>query len=161
MLLRKRAWDIMREEFSVVDEDATLAQAIDVLSDSIKETPDTHFVIVQNKSGAYRGVVSVWSVLKAMEAEVLRDEALEGIEGPEWDSAFARACAVCTQTDLGGHMVKNVVEFRPNDPLMIVLDTFLKKKKSWAVVMEGEKVLGTIFIGDLYRELSGDMIKAF
>lgn len=161
MLLRKRAWDIMREEFTVVDEDATLAKAIDILRNSIKDTPDAHFAIVRKKNGTYKGVVSIWSALRAMQDEVLEDEALEEVEGPEWDTAFAKACAVCTQTDLDGHMVKNVVEFRPNDPLMIVLDTFLKKKKSWAVVMEGERVLGTIFISDLYRELSGDMVKAF
>ena len=44
MLLRKRAWDIMREDYASVREDASLSEAIRALGESRKKQPDNAFV---------------------------------------------------------------------------------------------------------------------
>lgn len=46
MLLRKRTWDTMREEFASVREDASLSEAIAALQKIRKTQPDTGFVLV-------------------------------------------------------------------------------------------------------------------
>jgi len=50
MLLRKRAWDIMNEEFSTIAESASLSEAVRSLRDSMKEAPDNHIVVVKKKT---------------------------------------------------------------------------------------------------------------
>jgi CBS domain-containing protein len=165
MLFRKRAWDLMREDFATVDESASLAEAVRALRESQKKTPENNVVLVlgQNggKPGALKGAVSVWNILAALDESVLRDPELRVVEESDFDRAFARASAVCTHTPLSGHMEPDVPMLKPNDPLPVVLELFLRRKRGWAVVEENGKVLGVILVADLYRELSGDMVAAF
>ena len=161
MLLRKRAWDMMREEFATVDQDGSLADVITAVRESMKESPENHAVVVLGRNKKFKGIISIWSVLKAVEGTVLKDENLKLSEDTDWDKAFARACKICTSTDLEDHLELNVPRVKPNDPLLMVLETFLKSKTSWAVVEEGSRVIGMLYVGDVYRDLSRDMVKAF
>lgn len=161
MLLRKRAWDLMREEFPSVRETDTLAEAIRVLREAMKNHPENHTVVVLRKNGSFRGVVTIWNALRAVQNTVLRDDALKNVEDTDWDKAFARACAVCCQTSLTGHMEEDVAVLKPGDQLLTVLDQFLAKKRGYAMVEEGDRVIGVIYAGDLFREISADMVKGF
>jgi len=91
---------------------------------------------------------------------VLRDPELKVAQEGDFDKAFARASAVCTHTPLTTHMEPDVPTLKPNDPMPVVLELFLRRKRGWAVVQENNKVLGVILVADLYRELSGDISKA-
>lgn len=161
MLLRKRAWDLMREDFPSISENATLAEAIRVLREAMKDHPENHTVVVLRKNGSYRGVVTIWNALRAVQNTVLRDDALKNVEDTDWDKAFARACAVCCQTGLAGHMEEDLAVLKPGDLLLTVLDQFLAKKRGFAVVEEGDRVIGVIHAGDLFHEIATDMIKSF
>jgi len=164
MLFRKRAWDLMREEYASVDESASLAEAVRALRESQKKSPENNVVLVLGKSGSKEGVlkgaVSVWNVLAALDEYVLRDPDLKVAHEGDFDKAFARASAVCTHTSLSGHMEADVPLLKPNDPLPVVLELMLRKRRGWAVVAENGKVLGVILVADLYRELSADMAGA-
>jgi len=164
MLFRKRAWDIMRDEFATVDEEASLAEAVRALRESQKKSPENNIVLVMgksgNKEGVLKGVVSVWTVLAALDENVLRDPELKVVREGDFDKAFARASAVCTHTSLATHMEPDVPTLKPNDPMPVVLELFLRRRRGWAVVQENNKVLGVILVADLYRELSGDIAKA-
>ncbi|XPV76824.1 MAG: HPP family protein [Desulfovibrio sp.] len=161
MLLRKRAWDMMRDEFATVAQDGTLADVISAVRESMKESPENHAIVVLGRNKKLKGIISIWSVLKAVEGTVLKDENLKLSEDTDWDKAFSRACKICTSMDVEDHMEIDVPRMKPNDPLLMVLETFLKTKKSWAVVEEGGRVIGMLYVGDVYRELSRDMVKAF
>ncbi|MBI5518643.1 MAG: CBS domain-containing protein [Desulfovibrio sp.] len=165
MLFRKRAWDLMRDDFATVDESASLAEAVRALRESQKKTPENNVVLVMGKSGSKEGVlkgaVSVWTVLAALDECVLRDPELKVVQESDFDKTFARASAVCTHTSLEGHMEPDVPTLKPNDPLPVVLELFLRRRRGWAVVLENGKVLGVILVADLYRELSEDMTRAF
>ncbi|MBU1230167.1 MAG: CBS domain-containing protein [Proteobacteria bacterium] len=162
MLFRKRAWDLMREEFAWVDESASLAEVVRVLRASQVLHPENNVVLVLGKSGgqdrALKGAVSVWKVLEAVDECVLRDPELKVVQASDFDKTFARACAVCTHTALSGHLEPDVPVLKPGDPLPVVLELFLRKKRGWAVVEENGKVLGVVLVADLYRELSSDMV---
>jgi CBS domain-containing protein len=163
MLFRKRAWDFMRDEFATVDESASLAEAVRALRESQKTSPENNIVLVMGKSGSkegvLKGVVSVWTVLAALDEKVLRDPELKVAREGDFDKAFARASAVCTHTSLATHMEPDVPTLKPNDPMPVVLELFLRRRRGWAVVQENNKVLGVILVADLYRELSGDITK--
>jgi len=164
MLFRKRAWDLMRDEFATVDESASLAEAARVLFESQKKSPENNVVLVLGKNGskqgALKGAISVWSVLAALDECVLRDPELRVVEESDFDKTFARASAVCTHTSLATHMEPDVPTLKPNDPLPVVLELFLRRRRGWAVVEDNGKVLGIITVADLYREISSDLVKA-
>jgi len=165
MLFRKRAWDLMRDDFASVDESASLAEAVRTLRESQKKAPENNVVLVLGKNGprenALKGAVSIWTVLAALDECVLRDPELNMVEATDFDKTFARASAVCAHTALAGHMEPDVPMLKPNDPLPVVLELFLRKKRGWAVVVENGKVLGVVLVADVYRALSDDMVAAF
>lgn len=160
MLFRKRAWDLMREDFAWVDESASLAEAVRVMRASQQATPENNVVLVMSK-GALKGAVSVGNVLKAVDSLVLRDPDLKIAKESDFDKTFARASAACTHTALAGHMESDLPTLKPNDPIPAIMDLFLRKRRGWAVVEENGKVLGIILVSDLYRELTTDMVEAF
>ena len=47
--------------------------------------------------------------------------------------------------------------FAPGDPLPVVLELFLRKKRGWAVVEENGQVLGVVLVADLFRAVAGGM----
>lgn len=164
MLFRKRAWDLMREEYAWVDESASLAEVVRVLRASQQTTPENNVVLVLAKSGGetrtLKGAVSVWKVLEAVDESVLRDPKLKVVQEGDFDKAFARAAAVCVQTSLFGYMEADVPVLKPSDPLPVVLELFLRKKRGWAVVEENGQVLGVVLVADVYREVSGGIVGA-
>ena len=166
MLFRKRAWDMMREEFAWVEESASLAEVVRVLRESQKLTPENNVVLVLTKSGdgetrKLKGAVSVWKVLQSVDECVLRDPELKVARESDFDKTFARACAVCTHTSLDRHMEPDVPMLKPSDPLPVVLELFLRKRRGWAVVEENGQVLGVVLVADVYGEISRDMCGAF
>ncbi len=161
MLLRKRAWDMMREDFATIDESASLAEGIRTLRDSMKTAPDNSVVVVKKKNGSLRGVASIWTLLKAVEDQVLKDEDLSLTEETDWDRAFKRAGTACCSASLEDHIEEEVAILKPTDPMLVVLEIFRKKKRSWALVQEGGKIIGVVLLGDLYRELTRDLVTQF
>ena len=59
MLLRKRVWDIMREEYASVDEDTSLAEAVQAMHDLRARQPDTNFILVFTRDGRFLGILSM------------------------------------------------------------------------------------------------------
>jgi len=165
MLFRKRAWDLMREDFAWVDEAASLAEVVRVMRESQQSSPQNNVVLIMTSASgkpvALKGAVSIWNVMKAVDECVLRDPDLKIVRESDFDKTFARASAACTHTALAGHMEPDVPLLRPNDPLPVVLDLFLRKRRGWAVVEENGKVLGVVLVSDLYREMTNDMVDAF
>ncbi|MHC1700466.1 MAG: CBS domain-containing protein [Humidesulfovibrio sp.] len=166
MLFRKRAWDLMREEYAWVDESASLAEAVRALRQSQKASPEDNVVLVLGRSPGgetrrLKGAVSVWKVLEAVDECVLRDPELKVACETDFDKTFARACAVCIHTSLARYMEADVPVLKPGDPLPVVLELFLRKRRGWAVVEENGRVLGVVLVADVYRELSADMVGAF
>ena len=161
MMLRKRAWDMMRDDFPTVQEDASLAEAIRVMREAMVDAPDSQVVVVQNKGGKLVGAINLWKLFKAVKQSVLKDENLKADGEVDWDQQFANACLICTQLRLDEHLIKNPPVLKPNEPILLVLDTFLKSRRDWALVVEGEKVMGVVYVTDVYRDMTRDMVKLF
>ena len=161
MMLRKRAWDMMRDEFPTLREDASLAEAIRVMRQAMVEAPDSQALVVLTKSGKLKGVVNLWKLFKAVKGCVLNDDNLITNAEVDWDQQFASACLSFTQERLDEHLIKKPPVLKPNDPILVVLDTFLKARRDWALVMEGDRVSGVVYVTEVYREMTQDMVKKF
>jgi len=161
MMLRKRAWDMMRDDFPVVQEDASLAEAIRVMRKSMVEAPDSQVVVVQSKAGKLVGAINLWKLFKAVKKSVLKDENLKVDGNVDWDQQFANACLICTQMRLDDYLIKSPPILKPNEPILLVLDAFLKSRRDWALVVEGDRVMGVVYVTDVYREMTRDMVQVF
>ena len=156
MLLRKRAWDIMRDEFPSVREDASVHDVVKVLSTSQDRFPDNNCVVVYSTKGEFRGVVSMWNLIHSMGPCLLKDMGLDERE-VNWDRAFERACRACAEDSITDYIQTDVPRIKPNDPLARILEIFLDYRRGRAVVEEGGKVIGMVLLADLYREIAGDV----
>ncbi|WP_018125776.1 CBS domain-containing protein [Desulfovibrio oxyclinae] len=159
MMLRKRAWDIMRDEFPSVQEDASMAECVRVLRDAIRENPDNFVVVVKTKGGKLAGAVSIWKALRALKESVLRDENIRNVDNIDWDQAVRHACLTCTQMRIEEFIEPDVPTVKPNDAALVLHDVMARARKSWCIVTEGGKVMGVVFLSDLYREMTRDMLR--
>lgn len=161
MLLRKRAWDIMRNEFLVVEDKTSMAEVITKLREAIRKQPDNDFALVVKENGQLAGVLTARDMLRAIEDCVLRDENVRSAGDTDWDRAFAKACTLCCNRSIKDIMERKPPVVRPNDPIMLVLNALVDGKVRWAVVEEGGKPIGVVVIADLFDEISREMVKAF
>lgn len=156
MLLRTRAWDIVREEFPVLKEGSSLADAMRELN----RVSDSGCLcaLVMDENGRLKGAVSMWDTVRFMEDNLLRGNALRGLDENRFEQMYANACKVSGSTSVKDVMDTNMTVVAPDEPLLIVLEDFVKKGRSYAVVKEGARVLGVIMIADIFKEISGQII---
>jgi len=157
MLLRKRVWDIMREDFASVREDASLSDAITALRAIRAKQADASFVLVFSKSDKFLGVLSMWNLIQGMGPCLLKGSVLEGNE-VDWDNAFAQACRSCAQVRIVDCLQHDIPMLKPNDPLARVLEVFLDYRRGRAVVEEGGRIIGVVALADLFKEIGDSLI---
>ncbi|UZP67284.1 CBS domain-containing protein [Desulfovibrio mangrovi] len=156
MLLRTRAWDIVREEYPVMKEANSLADAmreLNAVSDS-----GCLCALVMDDNGRLKGAVSMWDTVRFMEDNLLRGDALRGLDENRFEQMYTNACKVAGSTSVKDVMDKNPTVVAPDEPLLVVLEDFVKKGRSYAVVKEGPRVLGVIMIADIFKEISGQIV---
>lgn len=159
MLMRKRAWDIMRDDFTSVDESSGLLPLISALRDAVSNDSDNHIAVVFDDDGRFKGVITMWDVMKRLEKSVFSDEIVLRYDDADWDKAFARACRACADKGIDGLLQEDVPVVQPTDPLVVVIEAFLDHRRGWALVQDADKVLGVIFKSDIFREVSRDVLK--
>lgn len=158
MLLRKRAWDIVREDYASVPETANMLETVRALTDAQAVLPGLDAVVVLGPDGAFRGLVAMDDLMAALERNVFRDKALDGTRGSDWDEAFRRACLTCSEVGAADMMRPDEPAIRPNDPLIMVVESFLDRRCNTAVVREGERVLGVVRKGDAFAEVAREVL---
>lgn len=158
MLMRKRAWDIMRDDFTTVGEGTGLMEIIRALRQGIELDSDNHIAVVLDAQGEYRGVLTMWKVMEKLEQCVFGDETLMNLKDQDWDKAFAVACRSCAARGIGDLLEAKVPVVLPNDPLITVVEEFLRHQRGWSLVKDGDIVLGVVFKSDIFREVSRDVL---
>lgn len=156
MLYRKRAWDIMRSEFPMVNEDASIGDVVSAIENSISVYPDSNCALVRGKDGKFIGVVSMWNIIKAMGPELMKN-ASRGNEEENFDKAFQLACQLGAQTGIRKIIQKDVPRLRPNDTLARIMEVFLDYRQGRAVVEEGGKIMGIVMLSDIYKEIASNI----
>ena len=156
MLVRKRVWDIMRSDFAVVREDASLSEAIGALRDIRGRQPDGSFVLVFSKSEKFLGILSMWNLIQGIGPCLLKGSVLDGNE-VDWDRAFSVACRSCAQVRITDCLQHDIPMLKPNDPLARVLEVFLDYRRGRAVVEEGGRIIGVVVLADLFQEIGAQL----
>ncbi len=158
MLLRKRAWDIVRVDYASVAESANMLEIVRALSAVREKQPDQDAVVVLGPGGVFRGLVSMDELLAVLERRVFRDKGLDGTRGADWDEAFRRACLTCGEVRAKDLMRPDEPPVQPNDPLLMVVEAFLKRQGNTAVMREGDRVLGVVLKFDVFAEVGREVL---
>lgn len=152
MLLRERAWDVMRTDFVTVRETTSLREAAKTLRTAMRDQPNQACAVVLGQGGEYRGVVTAWWLLLYMEKCALEDSLRLSV-GVDFEETFRNISRKCFTRPVSNALERDVPVVKPQDPLFVVLQAMLSTRRRWAVVMEGGKVLGVIAAEDVFLEL--------
>ncbi|WP_243358316.1 cyclic nucleotide-binding/CBS domain-containing protein [Fundidesulfovibrio terrae] len=159
MLLRDRAWDVMRTDNVCVRESDSLREVASSLRKAMKEQPDRACAVVLAEDGGFKGVITAWWLLLYMEQNALEDS-LKLKAGHDFEARFRNVCRKCFSRRAGEVVERDVPVVKPQDPLAAVLEAMLSTRRRWAVVMEGGKVLGVIAAEDLFMQMDWDELEA-
>lgn len=156
-MLRKRAWDLMRTEFLSVPETTPLAGVIARLLAQVQAQPDHDVVVVVDDHGHVSGILTLRDLLRVVEDCVLTEEMMLHIDEADWDRSFSKACSDCCGKRVKDFMERRPTVSSPTDPLVVVIDALVTAGARFTVVCEGDKPLGVVLIGDVFREVSRGM----
>lgn len=154
MLMRKRAWDLMREEYPSITTKQQLADAMSALHEFQKAQPQCIAVAVVDDEGRPKGMITMRGVLDYIRGSLKSRDVLREIENGGFDQLITQSCQMFGSTPITGIMEETVLKVSPEDSLLSLVDKFLKNRKEAALVVDGDKVLGMILLADVYREVS-------
>ena len=158
MLLRKRAWDLAKEDYGTVRATDTVADAMRVINQMIAKQPDSSAVVVLDSRGELNGAITLRDLMRFMERVLCTEEVAQQLDEGDVESAFRHTCGVAATTSLAEVVESAPLVIKPNEPLLLVLEDFVSTGREVAVVMESGKILGVIQLWDLYKEMSRDVL---
>jgi CBS domain-containing protein len=151
-MLRKRAFDAVRTDVLVVDAGELLEAVAGKLGQHLEKSPDMDAVVV-TRQGKYLGIVSLRTLLGDLNDCAL-DANLRTSLGPEdFETAYREACHRCMHRKAAEAARRDIPKVPPSEPLHLVLDAMIKADSRFAVVLEGEHLLGLVPLGEIFREL--------
>ena len=152
------ARDIMVQEHVTIAPDASIQEAARLIFEGkARETGYKPFgIIVIDEIGRLRGMVSMFDMLyhlrpPFMNYEVDSSSLWKGELGPYIDDF----------KDLKVEQVMStpVLTVSPDDDLMVVIDRMVKKRSRRIPVLDGDKILGIVYLSDVFYRLCGTWLK--
>lgn len=156
MLMRKRTWDIVREDYVRVQMDDSLVEVMRKLLDCVKSGNGCLCALVFEGANLL-GAVSIWDTVRFMTASLkqagLTKESSEG----DFENMFHIACKLGVATRVADIMDGEYTVLAPDLPLPVAMARFVKKGRSYAVVKEGTRTLGVVMIQDIFEALAEEV----
>ena len=150
MPLTIHVWDIMDRAFKTIGPEATLGEAMELMSEAAQVCAHSRSLIVVNKHDHPLGVISMRNILDAFKPEFSRWAALLGDES--WEDALHKGLEQCNYRLVEDYMV-TVPSLKMSDTILTVFKLLTDKKLPVRAlpVVEAEKVEGVVRIPDLFE----------
>jgi len=147
------AKDIMVSNFDTIHTEAPIEEAILKISKGkIRETGyKTISLMVVDDLNKLCGVVSMFDILYHLRPDFLNF----GIDGEElqWEGQIKTLIDKFKDKKVHHIMSRNIIGADMNDHIMIILDRMVKKKYRRLPVLQNEKILGIVYLSDIYHRL--------
>jgi CBS domain-containing protein len=147
--MKTTARDIMTTRFHTLTPQIPVDKAIEVLVQAgQKEGPRVFGLMVVDAAGRLVGMLSMYDILLFLRPKhthiwgTMDDIDLVGI--------VHRACEKTRSILVGDIMSTEVITIAPQTHLMMILDLMIKKHIRRLPVVDGEKILGIVYISDLF-----------
>ncbi|UIJ38082.1 hypothetical protein LWC08_00535 [Desulfobaculum bizertense] len=162
MLLRKRAWDLMREDVTRGVRGENLIFLLRRMQAAIERDADNHVAVIEDSHGHYLGVITMWDVVGYFEKQIFQRDELVDFEHADWDKAFATACRLSCHIGVEKLMRQHGVPcLEPTTPMILILENLQRDRRDWALVREGEKILGVVLKTDIFQEIGDEVLQVF
>jgi CBS domain-containing protein len=108
-------------------------------------------LMVVNDFNQYVGVVTMFDILYHLRPSFLN----YGIEGEHvaWEGQLKRIIADIREKKVCQIMSSNLMGAQPDEHIMVVLDRMVKNKFRRLPVLENNKLVGIVYISDIYHHL--------
>ncbi len=151
-MLRKRAFDALRADVLAVDAAETLDAVAVKLEKHLEESPDMDAVVVLRR-GRYLGMVSLRTLLGDLNDCALDASLRTSLGDDDFEATYREACRHCMARKAFEAARRDIPVVSPSQPLHLVLDVMIKADSRFAVVLEGERLLGLVPLGEIFREM--------
>jgi len=158
MLLRERAWDIMRTDYVTALESDSLRDVAAGLREAMKDHTGRECAVVLSEKGEFKGVITAWWLLLSLE-KYARKDALKPALDPGDEEKFKTAVRKVLSRRADEALERDVPVVKPEDSLAAVLNAMMVTKRRWAVVMEGASVLGIVSGEDVFMQLDWERLE--
>jgi predicted transcriptional regulator len=144
------AKDIMTRSFDKIDEDASIEQAIQMISKGkIRKTGHkTISLLVTDYYSNMVGVITMFDILYHLRPTFLN----YGIDGDSlpWRGQLEKCVEDLKQKKVRQVMSTDVVSAALDEHVMVLLDRMIKNKYRRPPVLENNKPIGVVYISDIY-----------
>ncbi len=151
-MIRKRAFDATRTDVLTVDAGETLEAVSGKLERHLEKSPDMDAVAVM-RGGRFYGVVSLRTLLGDLNDCALDASLRTSLGDDDFETTYRDACRHCMARHASEAARRDIPRVAPADPLHLVLDVMIKADSRFAAVIEGERLLGLVPLGEIFREM--------
>ena len=151
-MLRKRAFDALRTDVLAVDAGEPLEIVAAKLQRHLEKCPDLDAAVVM-RQGRYIGIVSLRTLLADLNDCALEASLRTSLGDDDFEETYRAACRHCMARKAADAARRDIPKVSPADSLHLVLDAMIKADSRFAVVLEGERLLGLVPLGEIFREM--------
>ena len=151
-MLRKRAFDALRTDVLSVDVAETLNAVSEKLKQHLEKSPDMDAVAVM-RHGRYNGIVSLRTLHGDLNDCALDASLRTSLGDDDFETTYREACGHCMARKAGEAARRDIPVVTPSEPLHLVLDAMIRADSRFAVVLEGDRLLGLVPLGEIFREM--------
>lgn len=156
--MKVTARDVMVRNFDKIRSDAPIEEAVRLIyKGKIRETGQkTASVMVIDRFNRLTGVISMFDVLYHLRPPVL-NYMVSSIDF--WDEELESYVKHFKGLTVKQVMTSPVLFVSPDDDLMVVIDRMVKKKYRRLPVLENSKVIGIVYLSEVYYHLCKNLLK--
>ncbi|MHC1711680.1 MAG: CBS domain-containing protein [Solidesulfovibrio sp.] len=154
-MLRKRAFDAMRTDVLVVDAGETLDAVSGKLQQHLEKSPDMDAVAVM-RQGHFLGIISLRTLLGDLNDCTVDASLRTSLGAEDFETTYRASCRHCMARRAAEAVRRDIPHVLPSEPLYMVLDAMIKVDSRFAAVLEGDRLLGLVPLGEIFRELRRD-----
>jgi CBS domain-containing protein len=156
--MERKAKDIMEKDFSTIRPDAPVREAVRmILEGEPRHTGYKPFgVMVTDEIGRLVGMISMFDILYHLRPPFMNYQ-MEGL--PLWEGELEPYLDQFRDLRVEQVMTTPVITCGPNDPLMLVIDRMVKKRARRIPVVDGDRILGIVYLSDVFVGLCGTWLQ--
>lgn len=152
-----RARDIMDTNFQTLSPDDTIAKAVQRFSEISKTVKRKMFgLMVIDSSDQLVGILSMYDILLFIQPKHIH---IWGeMEDLEPSSLFEDLLGKIKKIRVGDIMTTDVVTISPETHILLIVDLLLKKHIRRLPVVEQGKVIGIVYVSDVFYQLMNKIV---
>ena len=150
--MKTTAKDVMTTTFHTLSPENTIAEAVKMFRKATEEEKQKVFgMMVTNDMDNLVGMLSMYDILLFIRPKHIHIWGM--MNDIDIDGLVEHACERAKSILVGDIMTTEVVTVTPDTHLMMILDIMIKKHIRRIPVLEGAKILGIIYISNLFYHL--------